>query len=78
MNEPDSSDQKRMMLFIIFSFLLFVAMSMIFKPQPQQQPQQTKEATSPGRAAMLRIRPRGNSRPLRPHRQSQRPHRFPW
>jgi YidC/Oxa1 family membrane protein insertase len=47
-NEPDSSDQKRMMLFIIFSFLLFVAMSMIFKPQPQQQPQQTKEATSPG------------------------------
>lgn len=49
MNEPDSSDQKRMLLFIVFSFLLFMVMSLIYKPQPQQpQPDQTKQATSPG------------------------------
>lgn len=49
MNEPESSDQLRMMLFIILSLVLFVLWSVIFKPAPQPpQPDQTKQVASPG------------------------------
>lgn len=49
MSEPESSDQMRMLLFIVLSLLVFVATSYFFKPaQPPQQPEQTKQVTSPG------------------------------
>ena len=52
MNEPESSDQMRMLLFIILSLLVFVATSYFFKPaQPPQQPEQAKQSTSPGPAS---------------------------
>lgn len=49
MNEPESSDQIRMLLFIVLSILVFVATSYFFKPTQQpQQPVQSKQVTSPG------------------------------
>ncbi|HKS80989.1 MAG TPA: membrane protein insertase YidC [Candidatus Acidoferrales bacterium] len=49
MNEPESSDQIRMLLFIVLSILVFVATSYFFKPTQQpQQSEQSKQVTSPG------------------------------
>ncbi len=49
MNEPEQSDQLRMILFIILSLMVFVLSSYFFKPAtPPQVPEQAKQATSPG------------------------------